>query len=153
LLQKFLKQIGEFVFADRSYIFSCDFVNNTASNTQKWCANGITHEIDNSQNIPINFISSFLDKHKTGKAFWVENVCLLPNDGEHGLRAILDSQGIRRLITIPMIKNKELIGFIGFDSVRKIRAYSENEKNILFVFANMLVNVVKRKEDEIRIKE
>jgi signal transduction histidine kinase len=153
LVTKSLKQIGEFVFADRSYIFSYDFVNNTASNTHEWCANGITNEIDNSQNIPIDFISSLLDKHKSGKAFWVENVCLLPNDGEHGLRAILDSQGIRSLITIPMIKNKELIGFIGFDSVRKIRAYSDNEKNILFVFANMLVNVLKRKEDEIRIKE
>jgi light-regulated signal transduction histidine kinase (bacteriophytochrome) len=57
------------------------------------------------------------------------------------------------MITIPMIKNKELIGFIGFDSVRKIRKYSENEKNILFVFANMLVNVLKRKENEILIKE
>jgi hypothetical protein len=56
LVTKSLKQIGEFVFADRSYIFSYDFVNNTASNTHEWCANGITNEIDNSQNIPINFI-------------------------------------------------------------------------------------------------
>jgi light-regulated signal transduction histidine kinase (bacteriophytochrome) len=52
-------------------------------------------------------------------------------------------------MTIPMIKNNELIGFIGFDSVNEIHKYSENEKNILFVFANMLVNVIQRKENEV----
>ena len=33
LIQKSLQQIGEFVEADRSYIFSYDFTNNTTSNT------------------------------------------------------------------------------------------------------------------------
>lgn len=47
-----------------------------------------------------------------------------------------------------MVKNNVLIGFIGFDSVNEIHKYSENEKNILFVFANMLVNVIQRKENE-----
>lgn len=153
LVTKSLKQIGEFVLADRSYIFSYDFVNNTASNTFEWCAKGITQEIDNSQNISINFIPNLRDMHESGKAFWVEDVCFLPTNGEYGLRAILEAQGVKSMITIPMIKNNELIGFIGFDSVRKIRKYSENEKNILFVFANMLVNVIQRKEDEKRINE
>jgi signal transduction histidine kinase len=153
LISKSLKQIGEFVLADRSYIFSYNHVNNTASNTFEWCAKGITKEIDNSQNIPINAIPDLIDKHKNGKAFWVEDVGLLPNDGEYSLRAILESQGIKSMITLPMLRNKELVGFIGFDSVRKIRKYSKNEKNILFVFANMLVNVDQRKEYEKRIKE
>jgi light-regulated signal transduction histidine kinase (bacteriophytochrome) len=52
-----------------------------------------------------------------------------------------------------MIKTGELIGFVGFDSVKKLFDYSENEKNILFVFANMLVNVIQRKENEERINE
>jgi light-regulated signal transduction histidine kinase (bacteriophytochrome) len=52
-----------------------------------------------------------------------------------------------------MIKAGELIGFVGFDSVKKLFNYSENEKNILFVFASMLVNVRQRKENEERIKE
>ena len=153
LVTKSLKQIGEFVLADRSYIFSYDFVNNTTSNTFEWCAKGITQEIDNSQNISINFIPNLRDMHESGKAFWVEDVCFLPNDGEYGLRAILEAQGVKSMITIPMIKNNELIGFIGFDSVKKNRKYSENEKNILFVFANMLVNVIQRKEHEEQIKE
>lgn len=153
LIQKSLKRIGEFVGADRSYIFSYDFIKNTCSNTYEWCSEGTEPEIQNLQNVPIEFLKDWLEVHKKGEAFYVEDVSLLPDEGELGLRAILEPQGIKSLITIPKIKNKELIGFIGFDSVRKLHKYSENEKNILFVFANMLVNVIQRKEHEELIKK
>lgn len=155
LIRQSLKQIGEFVESDRSYIFSYNLISNTMSNTYEWCAEGIAPEIDNLQNIPTDFITYWLDAHRNGEAFYVEDVSLLPEDGEHGLRAILEPQGIKSLITIPKIKNQELIGFIGFDSVHKINKYEENEKDILFVFANMLVNVIQRKENEeqIRVQE
>ncbi len=153
LIRESLQQIGTFVESDRSYIFSYDFKNNTTSNTYEWCAKGIEPEIDNLKDIPIGFITQWLDAHKRGEAFFVEDVSKLPKDGEHGLRAILEPQGIQSLITIPKIKNNELIGFIGFDSVKKINKYNDNEKDILFVFANMLVNVIQRKEQEERIKE
>ncbi|PQJ80578.1 GAF domain-containing sensor histidine kinase [Polaribacter porphyrae] len=152
LIEKSLKRIGEFVGADRSYIFSYDFINKTCSNTYEWCSEGTEPEIQNLQNVPIAFLKDWLKVHRKGKAFYVEDVSLLPDDGEFGLRAILQPQGIQSLITIPKIKNKELIGFIGFDSVKKIHKYSDNEKNILFVFANMLVNVIQRKEHEELIK-
>ena len=153
LIENSLKTIGEFVKADRSYIFSYNFTNNTTSNTYEWCANGIGAEIENLQNIPLDYITQWLEAHRKGEAFYVEDVSLLPDDGELGLRAILEPQGIQSLIAIPKIKNGELIGFIGFDSVRQLHKYSENEKNILFVFANMLVNVIQRKEQEELIKQ
>ncbi|WP_405414602.1 ATP-binding protein [Maribacter sp. Asnod1-A12] len=153
LIRTSLQQICEFVESDRSYIFSYDFVNNTTSNTYEWCSNGIEPEIDNLKNVPIDFIPQWVEAHKDGRAFFVEDVSQLPEDGELGLRAVLEPQGIKSLITIPKIKNNELIGFIGFDSVKRINKYNDHEKDILFVFANMLVNVIQRKENEERIKE
>ncbi|MDG1039918.1 MAG: ATP-binding protein [Polaribacter sp.] len=152
LINRSLKQIGEFVESDRSYIFSYNFDDNTTSNTYEWCGEGITPEIDNLQDIPVNFIPQWLEAHKKGEAFYVEDVSLLPKDGEHGLRAILEPQGIKSLIAIPKIKNNQLIGFVGFDAVKNINKYTETEKDILFVFANMLVNVIQRKENEEKIK-
>jgi signal transduction histidine kinase len=151
LIEKSLKQIGEFVGADRSYIFSYDFLNNTCNNTYEWCKKGIKTEIDNLQNVPLGFINPWVESHKRGEAFYVEDVSLLPDEGEESLRGILEPQGIKSVIAIPKIKNKELIGFVGFDSVEEIHKYTENEKNILFVFANMLVNIIQRKENELLI--
>ncbi|WP_397445269.1 ATP-binding protein [Polaribacter sp. R77954] len=153
LIKESLRKIGEFVGADRSYIFSYDFVNETCCNTHEWCSEGTVPEIDNLQNIPIEHVKDWLDVHSKGEALYVENVSLLPKDGELGLRAILEPQGIKSLITIPKIKNNELIGFIGFDSVKELHTYSEDEKNILFVFANMLVNIIQRAEQEERIQK
>ncbi|MFD1615891.1 GAF domain-containing sensor histidine kinase [Gelatiniphilus marinus] len=153
LINTSLKQIGQFVGADRSYIFSYNFNNNTTSNSYEWCANGIKPEIHNLQDVPLSHIPQWLDAHKKNEPFYVENVSLLPRDGEFGLRAILEPQGVKSLITIPKINNNELIGFIGFDSVKKLNTYTNNEKEILFVYANMLVNVIKRKENEEHIQE
>ena len=151
LINKSLKQIGEFVGADRSYIFSYDFITNTCNNTYEWCEKGIELEKDNLQNVPLGFINPWIEAHKNGDAFYVEDVILLPDEGEESLRGILEPQGIKSVIAIPKIKNKELIGFVGFDSVNEIHKYTENEKNILFVFANMLVNIIQRKENELLI--
>ncbi|KPM31044.1 Two-component sensor histidine kinase [Croceitalea dokdonensis DOKDO 023] len=153
LINDSLKQIGVFVEADRSYIFSYDFSTNTTSNTYEWCADGVTPEIGNLQNVPIDFIPQWLEAHQKGLPFYVENVGSLPLDGEHGLRAILEPQGVKSLITIPKIKNNQLIGFIGFDSVQKLNTYTEHEKDILFVYASMLINVIQRKENEERLQE
>ncbi|MGY8909341.1 MAG: GAF domain-containing sensor histidine kinase [Flavobacteriales bacterium] len=153
LIEKSLKQIGEFVSADRSYIFTYDFDKNITKNTYEWCNKGIEAEIENLQEIPLEHLDFWLNSHKNGEAFYVEDVSLLPKEGKLGLYNILQPQGIKSLIAIPKIKNGELIGFVGFDSVKQIHKYTENEKNILFVFANMLVNVIQRKEQEELIKQ
>ncbi|MFD2551476.1 ATP-binding protein [Bizionia sediminis] len=147
-----LKKIGQFVGSDRSYIFSYDFNTNTTSNTYEWCAEGVSSEMHNLQNVPIDYIPQWLEAHKKGEAFYIENVSLLPKDGPHGLRGILEPQGVKSLLAIPKFKNNQLIGFVGFDAVKTLKPYTENEKNILFVFANMLVNVMQRKEHEDQIK-
>ena len=80
LIEDSLEQIGRFVSADRSYVFSYDLENKECSNTFQWCKEGIEPEIDNLQNVPINFIQQWLDVHKKGEAFYVEDVSLLPKD-------------------------------------------------------------------------
>ncbi|NRB58475.1 MAG: GAF domain-containing protein [Winogradskyella sp.] len=154
LIETSLRQIGQFVNADRSYVFTYDLVNKTTSNTHEWCNIGIQPEKENLQNVPVDFIKDWMNAHEKGKAFYVPEVALLPkSEDEYSLRNLLEPQGIKSLIAIPQIRDNKLIGFVGFDSVRHIYNYSDNEKDILFVFANMLANVQQRKEQDDIIKE
>ncbi|MBK7805843.1 MAG: response regulator [Saprospiraceae bacterium] len=73
---------------------------------------------------------------------------LLPDEGPESLRGILEPQGIKSLITIPMISNGNLIGFVGFDSVKDKHEYSEKEMKLLSLFAQMLINIFERKRKE-----
>lgn len=153
LINASLENMGKFVNADRSYIFAYNFTNSTTTNTFEWCNKDITPEINNLQNVPTEHLSYWIESHQKEEAFYIDDVSTLPDESEFGLKAILEPQGIKSLITIPMIKKGKLIGFVGFDAVKKKHIYTESEKNILFVFANMLVNVQQRKENEEQIKE
>lgn len=142
-----LKELGEFVGADRAYIFEYNFVNETTSNTYEWCAPDISPEIDNLQELPISLFPQWVDAHKQGNAFVVDDVDALTAD-DGGLKEILSAQAIKSLIAIPMNDGTELIGFVGFDSVKQHHFYSEKEQSLLFVFAQMLINVNNKLKNE-----
>ncbi len=151
-IQQSLKEIGLFVKADRSYIFDYDDALESSSNTFEWCAEGIVPEIENLQNIPTYNLSDWLEKHKNGLPFLVENVDELPDEGEFSIKQILAAQGIKSLITIPMLNQDRLVGFVGFDSVKEFKLYSEKEKKLLSLYADLLVNIKNRQIDAIAIK-
>jgi PAS domain S-box-containing protein len=143
IINSSLEKMGRFVKADRAYIFDYDFNLQTTSNTFEWCRDGVEPEIDNLQKISIENIPQFLEKHKNGQPFYVTDVALLNNQdpGEKALKDMLAPQGIKSLITIPILNNNDLIGFVGFDFVKKHYIYSEKEIKILSLFGMMLINI------------
>jgi len=133
-----LKSMGKFVKADRSYVFIYNFKKNTFTNTYEWCAKGITPQIDNLQDQSNVHISEFVTAHLEHRDVFVYDTSLLP---EGLLKDILIQQQIKSTLIIPMWSGKELIGFVGFDFVKRLHSYSEREKQILSVFAELLVNL------------
>ncbi|WP_209330568.1 response regulator [Lunatimonas salinarum] len=137
-IKQSLSRISKFVKADRGYVFKYDFLENTLSNTYEWCEEGVTPEIDNLQNVPLDLIPNWVNQHKRNQAFEVPNIDLLD---DKPLKAIIEPQGIKTLITIPMIRGSELSGFVGFDWVHEVHRLQDAEKNLLKIFAEMLINL------------
>ncbi|MFZ4581422.1 MAG: histidine kinase N-terminal 7TM domain-containing protein [Paludibacter sp.] len=152
-----LREMGEFVNADRSYIFDYNWEDNVCNNTFEWCADGISAEIENLQEIPLEYLPFWVETHKKNQPMFVDDVFAL--EPKSGLREILESQGIKSLITIPMMDNDNCIGFVGFDSVLSLHKYSDKEKQLLQVFSQMIVNLVNRKkannllENQLKVQE
>ncbi|MFP4289495.1 MAG: PAS domain S-box protein [Bacteroidales bacterium] len=141
-----LQQLGEFVNADRAYVFDYDWENQCCNNTYEWCADGISPEIENLQQVPLEMILDWVNTHKQSKPMVFSDVFKLPEDD--GVRIILEPQGVKSIITIPLMDRDECIGFIGFDSVRKHHHYQDDERNLLTVYAQIFVNLKNRKELE-----
>ena len=154
-INKSLAKMGLFVSSDRAYIFDYDFDNGTTSNTYEWCNEGIAPEIENLQQIPIEFFPQWVEQHQKGEAFYIQDVSALEDDGEGGLKSVLEPQGIKSLIAIPMLDGQDLIGFVGFDSVKQHYDYSEKEKRLLFLFGQMLINIRNRQkwDNQLRLQE
>ena len=145
-----LGEIGAFVQADRAYIFAYDLTAHTASNSHEWCAEGVEPAIDQLQDVPMDLIPLWVEAHLRQEAFEVLDVQSLP---QGPLRAILEPQGIRNLIALPMNAPDKLLGFVGFDSVHTTHHYTPDEVALLKLFAEMLVNVLGRQQTEARLHE
>ncbi len=154
-INKSLAKMGLFVSSDRAYIFDYDFEKGSTSNTYEWCNEGVSPEIDHLQQIPIEYFPQWVEQHQKGEAFYIPDVSALEDDGEGGLKSVLEPQGIKSLIAIPLLDGEELIGFVGFDSVKKHYDYSEKEKRLLFLFGQMLINIRNRQkwDNQLRLQE
>lgn len=150
-----LQKMGLFVVADRSYIFDYDFKQRTTTNTYEWCNKGIEAEKHNLQQVPMEYFPQWIEKHQRGEALYIEDVSKMDEATDGALKAILEQQGIKSLIAIPMIDGTELIGFVGFDSVTKHHVYTEKEKRLLFLFGQMLINILNRQkwENQLQLQE
>ncbi|MFW5777933.1 MAG: PAS domain S-box protein [Bacteroidota bacterium] len=148
-----LRDLAQFVGADRAYIFDYDFDKNTTSNTYEWCEKDIKPEIENLQNVPLENIPEWVNKHKKGESLYIQDVSSLPDDGPYGIKSILEPQGIKSIITLPMISKGVLVGFVGFDSVKKHHQYTLKEITMLLIFAQMLVNVRERIASDRKLRE
>ena len=136
-----LKTLGTFVAADRSYIFTYDPIQKTASNEYEWCNTGIVPQIGDLQNIPCDQLPELATTHQKGDILYIANVPAMP---EGNLKEILQPQGIKSMITIPMMSGGKCIGFIGFDSVNNFHHYSDDSITLFQLFSHMLVNVKNR---------
>jgi PAS domain S-box-containing protein len=142
-----LSQIGQFLGADRSYIFELSENGFSLSNTHEWCNNGINPEIDNLQEVPCEFIPKWMEVLHRQENIIIPSIADLPNDWV-AEKELLESQNIQSIIVIPMLSENKLIGFVGLDSVLQHREYTVAEINILKVWSRILSSLISNQRSE-----
>lgn len=131
-----LQRIGVFFNADRVYVFEYDLHGMKCSNTHEWCAKGIEAMIDTLQDVSLVGLKHWVENHVEGKETYIPNVFDLDKDNQ--VRKILEPQKILSLLTIPLMINKTCYGFLGIDSVKEYRNYSNEEVETLIKFGEIL---------------
>jgi len=153
IINRALSSISVFTEADRAYIFQ--FKNDTKrmDNTHEWCVAGVEPQIEHLKDISVDEELPWFAAHiKRREIFLVPDVAALPPEARLE-REHFEAQNIQSLIVVPMETKKNLIGFLGFDSVRGRRTWNDDDKSLLHFFCNTLSNVIERKKVEDALKE
>lgn len=150
-IQRALELAGNYVQADRAYIFTYDFVNQTTDNTFEWCAPGTSAQIQELQGIPLEGLPEWVNPHTKGETIYIPDIFELTEDSN--IRQILEPQGVKSLMTLPMMSGKGCYGFIGFDSVTKHHIYSDFEQRLLSQLSNLILVAIERHEEQRRLIE
>jgi PAS domain S-box-containing protein len=147
-----LSLAGKHIEADRVYVFDYLVDQRIMNNTYEWCGEGISPEIANLQNVPMDlFLDNWVHPHERGESVYIHDVFAL--DPENTLYQVLTPQGIQSILTIPLIYQERLLGFVGFDAVRHKREWSEQDQSHLKVLAELIVNLKMRKEKEAELMQ
>ncbi len=147
-----LKLIGEFTGVDRSYVFLFSEDKNKINNTHEWCAETVKSLIENRKEIPLEHFSWAMDELKNFEIIYIPRVTDLP-ESARAEKEILYSQQVQSLVIMPMVYNSTLVGFLGFDSVRTEKIWTEQDVALLKMVGEIFVNALQRREAEEQIKD
>lgn len=150
-LYSLLEKVGVFCGVDRAYIFEYNHVDQTTSNTHEWCLDGISSEMENLQNLPMEAVQEWTDAHLKGNSVYIPDVSKLQEDS--WIRGSLDDQNIKTLLAMPIMTQTECLGFVGFDAVNHLKVWTEEERSILEMLAVLVSNAFMKKKHEEALRE
>lgn len=144
-----LALLGEATGVDRVYVFSVHPHPKTGaaacSQLWEWCRAGVEPQIDNPE-------LQNLELEKAGYGRWiVELTAGRPIVGSvrefpESEKPLLQAQGIKSLLVVPIFRGDELWGFVGFDSVREARTWQLQDQEVLKTVAAALGEELAQKE-------
>lgn len=151
-IDKTLHMLGEYAAVDRVYIFEHDAAQDEVNNTYEWCAAGINPEIDNLKGVPFDAVPRWKEKFNLKEHVYIPLVAEI--DPQYSVeKEILEPQGIQSLLSIPMFYGEKFIGFIGFDSVRHTREWSDEHISLLRLAGEIIAGTIFRLKFEKEIIE
>lgn len=147
-----LKELSEFSGANRAYVFEFDTERMEMSNTFEWCQEGVTPEIDNLKNLPTSIFPWWMEKLIKGEVIDVTDVSRMPDEAREE-KAILQMQGIKSVLVLPIIVQQELWGFIGFDNVNSTGVWSDDDLTLLKITSEIFSHAFERLKSEEQLRE
>jgi PAS domain S-box-containing protein len=142
-----LQLLGEFNDIDRSYVFLFYENGSKMVNTHEWCRGGVEPQIKNLKNLSTDIFPWWVQKLKRKEHINVHRVDDLPPEA-NAEKEILKSQDIQSVVVVPIEYRDDLIGFVGFDSVKNKKLWLEEDILLLKTIADVFVNAMKRKQAE-----
>lgn len=143
-LNSVMTAVGKLAESDRSYIFQFNLRKRIMDNIVEWCAPGIAPQIQELQNLPFSFFPDLIELFKKGEPFVANDVSDL-DDSHKMTRDVLESQNIKSALLIPILSKHKMMGFLGLDSVSKMRVWPIEYVNILIILSNNIASAWEKK--------
>lgn len=144
-----LRMLGEFLQANRTYIFS--IAGERMTNSYEWCAEGVMPEIENLRDLPVSLIDQWVESFSRGDAVIIENVADLVEQGRADEYEVLAAQGIESLVAVPLESEGRLVGYLGADDPRRTRL--EVIEKPLLGLASFISASIERSRTQLHVDE
>lgn len=146
-----LTYMGESLAVDRVYIFTLSPNSKYMSNIHEWCQDSIEPAIEMLQDLDVGIFPWWMKKLRGEEIIRIDDVNAM-EDNQLAEREILQAQSIKSCLVVPMVLDQQLIGFIGFDSVRHKKKWTDEEINSLIFVSDIFSSAFRRQAQETKIR-
>ncbi len=142
-----LHALGEFLGADRTYVFLFADGGQKMSNTHDWCAPGIDSERALLQDLSVDDFSLTARAIAKGETLKIASLAELPASAVAD-RDRWQSQSIQSLINVPLSVGGAAVGFIGCDAIRAAKTWTEDDVTLLRIVGEIFVTAMERQRSQ-----
>lgn len=140
--------LNNYFDGDRAYLFEFDYENQTTSNSYEYAAEGVSKQIDNLQNIPLEVIDSWIKKFKETGMFYISSIDKDVDKNSDTYR-ILEMQEIESLIAVPLVEEEIIIGFLGIDNPKT----NYKDLSLLSSASFFILDSIERRESNTKLQK
>jgi PAS domain S-box-containing protein len=149
-IHRALKKIGEFTGADRCNVFLLGENGTKMRKGYEWCADVIESSKDQPPKVDVNPCEWGINQLTELNVLNISRVSDLP---EEPVKGLLQFSGIQSILCVPLSIGGVFFGFIGLESVRTEREWSDDTISMLKVAADVFANALERKRSEDALRE
>lgn len=138
-----LERVGRHVDADRTYIFVTSRDGAWMSNTHEWTMPGISSEMTDLQKLNIDAFPWLKQTLFSDGSVVREDLQTLPATA-NAEREEWERQGIKSIALFPLRLGERTFGMVGFDAVRQKKHWSESDRSLLLILAEVIASALER---------
>jgi len=142
-----LKRIGECLEADRSYVFLFRDGDGIMVNPYEWCSEGVGHRAEHLKETPVGKFPWLVERLRRLETVHIPRVADLPPEAAAEAES-LRLQGVRSSVVVPLVIGDIPDGFLGLDSVRREKAWSEEDIKLLKIVGETIISALERAKIE-----
>ncbi|MFC1742725.1 response regulator [Candidatus Riflebacteria bacterium] len=142
-----LRKIGQFSGMDRSYLYLFSEGLQVLDNIHEWCSPGIKSQIKYLKDLPVENISTWMERLCHYKIIDIPCVSDLPEE-ESDKKLFQELNDALSILCVPVMKDGTLLGCLGLDSVKSIKSWAETDKLLLTALAEILASAIFRTKAE-----
>ena len=142
-----LEEVGEFLGADRAYILTFDNDARTETMIHEWARPGVEPELGTYDDVSWDLAPA---ASRRNSDLWVSAVPDVSKlDGEWELdRRFFEASGLRSILELPIIIDGRPVGSLGFDWLRQLADWTEDDLTLLGMFASTFAQILGRETAE-----
>lgn len=146
-INRSLEKIGSFMGVDRTYIYLMQENDKYLDNSHEWTAGPGLAQQKNMQGLPVAKFPWWIKRLKMQKVVHIPRVADLSVEARPEKEQLQSSQ-VLSVLAVPLFHQLRLLGFMGLDSVREERSWSQADIDMMNAVADAIASSLLRWQQE-----